>query len=69
MPIPVEFLIFGVTLLGVAIFHRHALLIALLGLAVVAAYKVFYSGFDGQLGLLGLVYTYGHPSLERHRSS
>ncbi|HWN47225.1 MAG TPA: SLC13 family permease, partial [Steroidobacteraceae bacterium] len=54
MPIPVEFLIFGVTLLGVAIFHRHTLLIALLGLAVVAAYKVFYSGFDGQPGLLGL---------------
>jgi Na+/H+ antiporter NhaD/arsenite permease-like protein len=54
VPIPVEFLIFGVTLLGVAIFHRHTLLIALLGLAVVAAYKVFYSGFHGQPGLLGL---------------
>ena len=54
MPIPVEFLIFGLTLLGVAVFHRHTLLIALLGLAAVTAYKVFYAGFDGQPGLLGL---------------
>ena len=54
MPIPVEFLIFGLTLLGVALFHRHTLLIALSGLAAVTAYKVFYAGFDGQMGLLGL---------------
>jgi hypothetical protein len=38
--IPVEFVIFGVTLLGVAIFHRHALAVALLGLAAVTACKV-----------------------------
>jgi len=52
--IPVEFFFFGFTLLGVAIFHRHALAFALAGLAVVTAYKVFYAGFDGQDGLLGL---------------
>ena len=51
MPIPVEFLIFGLTLLGVALFHRHTLLVALAGLAAVTAYKVFYAGFDGQMGL------------------
>ena len=54
MPIPVEFLIFGLTLLGVALFHRHTLAIALLGLAAVTAYKVAYAGFDGQAGVLGL---------------
>ena len=54
MPVPVEFLIFGLTLLGVALFHRHTLGIALLGLAIVTAYKVWYAGFDGQTGLLGL---------------
>ena len=54
MPIPVEFLIFGLTLLGVALFHRHTLVIALLGLAAVTAYKVAYAGFDGQAGVLGL---------------
>jgi Na+/H+ antiporter NhaD/arsenite permease-like protein len=52
--VPVEFLIFGLTLLGVALFHRHTLGIALLGLAAVTAYKVWYAGFDGQMGLLGL---------------
>jgi Na+/H+ antiporter NhaD/arsenite permease-like protein len=54
VPIPVEFLIFGLTLSGVALFHRHALAVALLGLVAVTAYKFFYAGFDGQLGLLGL---------------
>ena len=54
MPVPVEFLIFGLTLLGVALFHRHTLAIALLGLAAVTAYKVAYAGFDGQAGVLGL---------------
>jgi len=54
VPIPVEFLIFGLTLLGVAVFHRHALATALLGLAAVTAYKFLYAGFDGQLGWLGL---------------
>jgi Na+/H+ antiporter NhaD/arsenite permease-like protein len=52
--IPVEFVIFGVTLLGVAFVHRHALAVALLGLAAVIICKVLYSGFDGQAGLLGL---------------
>jgi Na+/H+ antiporter NhaD/arsenite permease-like protein len=52
--IPVEFLIFGVTLAGVALLHRHNLVIALLGLAAVIVYKVLYGDFDGQPGLLGL---------------
>jgi len=52
--IPLEFIVFGLTLLGVAIFHRHTLVIALLGLAAVTAYKVGYGGFDGQDGFLGL---------------
>jgi Na+/H+ antiporter NhaD/arsenite permease-like protein len=52
--IPVEFLIFGLTLAGVALLHRHGLVIALLGLAAVIAWKVLYGDFDGQPGLLGL---------------
>ena len=39
---------FGLTLLGVALFHRHTLAIALLGLVAVTAYKTLYAGFDGQ---------------------
>jgi Na+/H+ antiporter NhaD/arsenite permease-like protein len=52
--VPVEFVLFGLTLLGVAVFHHHTLKVALLGLAAIAAYKVFFGDFYGQPGLLGL---------------
>ena len=54
MTIPVEFVLFGITLLCVALFHRHSMIVALLGLAAVIAYKVAYGDFDGQSGWLGL---------------
>jgi Na+/H+ antiporter NhaD/arsenite permease-like protein len=38
----------------VALFHRHTLITALLGLAAVIAWKVFYGDFDGQAGWVGL---------------
>jgi Na+/H+ antiporter NhaD/arsenite permease-like protein len=50
----VEFLLFGLTLLGVAMFHRHTLWAALLGLVAIAAYKLAFGDFHGQPGLLGL---------------
>ena len=56
MTVPVEFVLFGLTLLGVAVFHRHTLMVALLGLAAITAYKVFFGDFYGQPGLLGLVF-------------
>jgi len=52
--IPVEFLIFGVTLAGVALFHRYTLLTALLGLAAVTGYKLLLGDFHGQPGFIGL---------------
>jgi Na+/H+ antiporter NhaD/arsenite permease-like protein len=52
--IPAEFVLFGVTLLGVAVFHHHTLKVALAGLAAITAYKVFFGDFFGQPGLLGL---------------
>jgi Na+/H+ antiporter NhaD/arsenite permease-like protein len=52
--IPVEFALFGLTLLGVAVFHRHTLMVALLGLAAITAWKIFFGDFYGQPGLLGL---------------
>jgi len=45
MSVPVEFVLFGATLIGVAIFHRHTLGVALVGLLVIGAYKLL-SGFD-----------------------
>jgi Na+/H+ antiporter NhaD/arsenite permease-like protein len=42
---PIEFLLFGATLIGVAVFHHRTLLVALLGLLCISAYKLF-TGFD-----------------------
>jgi Na+/H+ antiporter NhaD/arsenite permease-like protein len=51
---PFEFVLFGATLLGVAMLHRHTLLVSLLGLALITAYKVLFGDFHGEPGWLGL---------------
>jgi hypothetical protein len=40
---PVEFLLFGATLLCVALFHQRTLLVASVGLSVITAYKLLFS--------------------------
>ncbi len=52
--IPVDFILFGLTLLGVALFHHHTLPIALTGLAAITAYKLAFTGFKFGTGLAGL---------------
>ena len=52
--IPVDFVLFGVTLLGVALFHHHTLAVALTGLALVVVYKLVFTGFKFGSGLIGL---------------
>src|SRR5258708_27921045 len=52
--IPVDFILFGLTLLGVALFHRRTLPIALAGLAAITAYKLMFTGFKFGIGLSGL---------------
>jgi Na+/H+ antiporter NhaD/arsenite permease-like protein len=52
--IPLDFILFALTLLGVAIFHRHTLAIALAGLATITAYKLIFAGFKTGAGVLGL---------------
>ena len=52
--IPIDFILFGLTLLGVALFHHHTLPIALAGLAVVTAYKLAFTGFKFGTGFIGL---------------
>ena len=54
-PVPVDFILFGVTLLGVALFHRFTLPIAVGGLAVIASYKLAFTGFKEGAGMPGLV--------------
>ena len=55
MGIPVDFILFALTLLGVAIFHHHTLYVALTGLAAVSIYKLLFTGFKFGTGLSGLV--------------
>lgn len=50
------FALFGATLLGVALFHRHALLVALLGLAAITAAKLALGDFHGMPGWYGLLW-------------
>ena len=52
--IPVDFMLFGLTLLGVALFHRHTLAVALAGLAVITLYKLVFTGFKTGAGVAGL---------------
>ena len=42
---PVEFILFAVTLIGVALLHRHTLAVALIGVAAITLYKLAVTGF------------------------
>jgi len=57
---PVEFLFFGLTLIGVAIFHRHALPIAACGLVLVVAYQWLFTQFPAGAGASGLLTHLAH---------
>lgn len=52
--IPVDFILFALTLLGIALFHHHTLPIGLGGLAVITLYKLVFTGFKTGTGLAGL---------------
>src|SRR5262245_18969650 len=52
--VPVDFVLFALTLAGVALFHHHTLQVALIGLAVIVLYKLGFTGFKTGPGLGGL---------------
>ncbi len=58
--IPVDFILFAGTLLGVALFHNHTLRVALIGLAVITSYKVLITGLPSGPGLSGLLAHLAH---------
>jgi Na+/H+ antiporter NhaD/arsenite permease-like protein len=58
--IPVDFLLFAATLLGVAVFHHHTLRVALIGLATIVAYQFFFSGFRAGPGIGGFATHLAH---------
>jgi len=51
--VPIDFVLFGLTLAGVALFHHHTLQVALIGLAVILAYKLGFAGFKTGAGFPG----------------
>jgi Na+/H+ antiporter NhaD/arsenite permease-like protein len=58
--IPVDFILFALTLLGVALFHHKTLQVALAGLAAIIAYKLVFTGFKHGAGLPGLGHHMAH---------
>ena len=58
--IPFDFVLFAATLLGIALFHRHTLPIALGGLVAITAYKLSITGFKDGAGLGGLLIHLSH---------
>jgi Na+/H+ antiporter NhaD/arsenite permease-like protein len=58
--IPIDFILFALTLLGVALFHHHTLRVALIGLATITIYKIAFTGFKTGPGLAGFVSHVGH---------
>ena len=58
--IPAEFVVFALTLIGVAVWHRRALAVALAGLLVALAYKLALPGFAEGPGLAGLGLHFAH---------
>jgi Na+/H+ antiporter NhaD/arsenite permease-like protein len=58
--VPVDFILFALTLAGVALFHHHTLRVAVIGLVVITLYKLAFSHFRGVPGLDGLTALLGH---------
>jgi len=58
--IPLDFILFALTLLGIALFHKVTLQVALTGLAVTLVYKVGFTGFKTGAGIAGFAAHIGH---------
>ncbi len=58
--IPVDFILFALTLLGVALFHDHTLKVGLVGLTVISLYKIVFTGFNAGPGVGGLAAHFAH---------
>jgi Na+/H+ antiporter NhaD/arsenite permease-like protein len=52
--VPVDFMLFAITLVGVALLHHYTLYVALAGLAVITGYKLAFTGFKSGAGFAGL---------------
>ena len=55
LPVPLEFVFFGLTLLGIALFHQRALAISVGGLLVILAYEALVTAFPTGRGAAALL--------------
>src|SRR6266436_2875401 len=53
--VPVDFVLFGLTLAGVGLFHYHAMQVALSGLTVIVLYKLGFMGFKTGSGFCSVL--------------
>lgn len=60
IPFPIEFILFGFTLIGIAFFHHHTLRVSVLGLSAIVLYQLFFTGFRFGPGLPGLASSFAH---------
>ncbi|WP_430650220.1 citrate transporter [Bradyrhizobium lablabi] len=58
--IPIDFILFALTLLAVALLHHKTLQVALTGLAAIVVYKLVFTGFKHGAGLTGLGHHMAH---------
>jgi Na+/H+ antiporter NhaD/arsenite permease-like protein len=58
--IPIDFVLFALTLLGVATIHHHTLKVALIGALVITLYQLVFTGFKTGAGVAGLLAHAGH---------
>ena len=58
--IPLDFILFALTLLGVALFHGHTLYVGLAGMVTITLYKLLFTGFKTGDGVAGLAAHFGH---------
>jgi Na+/H+ antiporter NhaD/arsenite permease-like protein len=58
--VPIDFLLFALTLAGVALLHRHTLPIAVGGMLVITVFKVAFSPFAEGPGVAGWIAHLGH---------
>ena len=58
--IPVDFILFALTLVGIALLHRHTLPIAVSGLIVISLWKIGFSPFPEGDGVPGWIRHLGH---------
>src|SRR5260370_1665059 len=58
--IPVDFILFALTLAGVAVFHKCTMRVALTGLITIIIYKIAFTGFKTGEGAMGFISHVGH---------